>query len=169
MATSGWVYVGSLSTPLGRYEGQADWGPQNQYTNPPPASPFDQGLADRAEWEQWVAALSGDFQRGAEWWAEHRSLPNPGTCNGAPAAMNQQFILGCEAAKVRLTPRDIKRKSAPDYRRGWNSYTGTTTPPAATNSQAPTVHQGASAASPDTDADAAKRLNEQELKRLRSP
>jgi hypothetical protein len=142
-------------------------GPQNQYTNPPPASPFDQGMADRAEWEQWVVALTGDFRRGAEWWAGHRSLPSPGACNGPAAAMNQQFILGCEAAKERLTPRDIKRKSDPDYRRGWNSYADTTTPLPATGSQAPIVDQGASAASPDTDADAAKRLNEQELKRLR--
>jgi hypothetical protein len=141
-------------------------GPQNQYTNPPPASPFDQGLADRAEWEQWVATLGGDFQRGAEWWAEHRSLPNPGGCAGPVAAMNQQFISGCETAKMRLTPTDIKRKSAVDYRRGWNSYTGTPTPPPATNSQAPTVDHGASVTPPDTDADATKRLNEQELKRL---
>ena len=81
--------------------------------------------------------------------------------------MNQQFILGCEAAKLRLTPRDIKRKSDPDYRRGWNSYTDTTTPSPAPDSHAPTVDQGASAVSPDTDADAAKRLNEKELKRMR--
>jgi hypothetical protein len=140
--------------------------PQDQYA-PPPPSPFDQGLADRAEWEKWLADLSGDFRRGADWWAEHRSLPNPGACDGPVAAMSQQFISGCEAAKVRLTPTDIKRKSAPDYRRGWNSYTGTTTPPPATNSQGPTPDQGAPAASTDTDAEAVKRLNEQELKRLK--
>jgi DNA-binding helix-hairpin-helix protein with protein kinase domain len=149
-------------------------GPQNQDTKPPQASPFDQGLADRAEWEQWVAALNGDFGRGAEWWAGHRSLTNPGACNGAAAAMNQQFILGCEAARIRLAPKDTKRKSDPDYRRGWNSYTGTTTPPAtstpppAASSQAPTVDQGVSAVLRDADADAARRLNEQELKRLRN-
>jgi DNA-binding helix-hairpin-helix protein with protein kinase domain len=133
----------------------------------PVASTFDQGRADRADWEQWVIALTGDFRLGAEWWAGHRSLPSPGACNGPAAAINQQFILGCEAAKVRLGPKDIKRKSDPDYRRGWNSYADTTTPPPATGSQALIVDQGASAASPDTDADAAKRLNEQELKRLR--
>jgi hypothetical protein len=132
----------------------------------PVASSFDQGRADRADWEQWVVALTGDFQRGAEWWAGHRSLSSPGECVGSAAAMNQQFIFGCEAAKVRLAPKDVKRKSDPDYRRGWNSYTDTTTPTAALDSPAPTVNQGASAASPDTDADAAKRLNEQELRRL---
>jgi hypothetical protein len=142
-------------------------GPRNQYTNPLAASPFDQGMADRAEWEQWVAALSGDFRRGAEWWTGHRSLANPGACNGPAAAISQEFVLKCEAAKARLTPKDIKRKSDPNYRRGWNSYTDTTTPALAPASQAPTVDQGASAVPNDADADAVKRLNEQELKRLK--
>jgi hypothetical protein len=145
-------------------------GPQDKYSNLPPASPFDQGLTDRAEWEQWLAALGSDFRRGAEWWAGNRSLKNPGACNGPAAAMNQQFIVGCEAAKVRLTPKDIKRNSNQDYRRGWNSYTGTTTQLPAPDSQAPapTIDQGGSATPNDADADAVKRLNEQELKRLKS-
>jgi hypothetical protein len=83
--------------------------------------------------------------------------------------MNQQFMFGREEAKVRLSPKDMKRKSDPDYRRGWNSYTGTTTPPPAPDGHAPAVDQGASATQPDTDADASKRLNEQELKRLGRP
>ena len=132
----------------------------------PAVSSFDQGRADRADWEQWVVALTGDFRRGAEWWAEHRSLPSPGACNGPASATNQQFMFGCEAAKVRLAPKDMKRKSDPDYRRGWNSYTDTTTPTAALDSPAPTLNQGSSTESPDGDSDAAKRLNEQELRRL---
>jgi hypothetical protein len=83
--------------------------------------------------------------------------------------MNQQFTFGCEAAKARLTPKDVKRKSDPDYRRGWNSYTGTTTPAPVPDSQAPAVEQGGPLASPDPDADAVRRLNEQELKRLQRP
>jgi DNA-binding helix-hairpin-helix protein with protein kinase domain len=139
-------------------------GPDSQITGAP-VSPFDQGSADRAEFEQWLAGLSGDLRRGADWWAGHRSLPHSGPCNGPGAAMNQQFIFGCEAAKARLTPKDIKRKGDAEYRRGWNSYTDTTTPAPAPGSHAPTADQGA-AASSDTAADAAKRLNEQELKRL---
>ena len=132
----------------------------------PVASSFDQGRADRADWEQWVVALTGDSRRGAEWWAGHRSLRSPGACNGPAAATNQQFIFGCEAAKARLTPKDVRRKSDPEYRRGWNSYTDATTPTAALDSQIPTVNQGAPTQSPDTDSDAVKRLNEQELRRL---
>src|SRR6516162_11512304 len=66
--------------------------------------------------------LSGEFRRGADWWAGHRSPPHVGTCSGPAAEMNQQFTLGCEAAQARLTSKDVKRKSHPDYRRGWNSY-----------------------------------------------
>jgi hypothetical protein len=80
--------------------------------------------------------------------------------------MNQQFISGCEAAKARLTPKDSKRKSDPDYRRGWNSYISTTTPTPGPDRQAPAVDQVGSAAPNDADADPVKRLNEQELKRL---
>jgi hypothetical protein len=144
-------------------------GSQDQYTSPPPAAPFEQGLADRAEWEQWLAAQSGDFRRGADWWAGHRRLLKPGACSGPTTVMNQQFVFGCEAAKAQLTPYDIKRKSDRNYRRGWNGYAGAATPAPAPDGQAPTVDQDTSAASGDTDGDAAKRLNEQELKRLKRP
>lgn len=140
--------------------------PDDQNTNPPPSSPVERGLADRTELQQWIAGLSGDFGRGAEWWAAHRSLSNPGTCTG-PTARTQQFVLGCEAAKARLTPIDIKRKSDSEYRRGWNSFTSTTTPAPAPDIQAPTFGQGAAEAPPDTDTGSANQLNSQELKRLR--
>ena len=129
-----------------------------------PASSFDQGLADRAEYEQWFASLSGDFRRGADWWAGHRSLPRAGACNGPAAAMNQQFMFGCEAAKTRLTSKDIKRKSDADYRRGWNSYTTGPSPPVP-EIHAPTVEQSVPTESQATDADLVKRLNNRSLDR----
>jgi hypothetical protein len=128
-------------------------------------SSFDQGLADRAEFEQWFASLSGDFHRGAEWWAGHRSLPHAGTCNGPAAAMKQEFTLRCEAAEARLTAKDVKRKSDPDYRRGWDSYSGSSSPPVP-EARVPTAEQGAVAESEATDVDSVKRLNEQELRRI---
>jgi hypothetical protein len=79
--------------------------------------------------------------------------------------MNQQFTLGCEAAKARLTSNDVKRKSDPDYRRGWNSYTGSSSPPTP-ESRVPTAEQSTASEGQATDADAAKRLNEEELKRI---
>jgi DNA-binding helix-hairpin-helix protein with protein kinase domain len=138
--------------------------PPDQNIGSSPSS-FDQGLADRAEFEQWFASLSGDFRRGADWWAGHRSLPHAGTCNGPAAAMNQQFTLGCEAAEARLTAKDVKRKSDPDYRRGWNSYAGSSSPPVP-EARVPTAEQGAAAESEATDVDSVKRLNEQELRRI---
>jgi DNA-binding helix-hairpin-helix protein with protein kinase domain len=139
--------------------------PDDQNTNTSPLTQFGQGLADRTELQQWVAGLSGEFGRGAGWWAGHRSLPKPGGCNG-PTARTQQFVLGCETAKERLTPIDIKRKSDSEYRRGWNSFTGTTTPAPAPDSQAPTFDRGVVDAPSETDGGSTNRLNAQELKRL---
>jgi len=141
-------------------------GPQDQNSSLP-VSPFDQGRADRLELEQWFAGLSGDFRRGADWWAGHRSLPNPGACSGPAAAMNQQFILGCEAAKARINHKDMRRRADAEYRRGWNTYTGNVSPPPAPESQTPTSQQGPPTEPSATDADLARRLNEQELMRIK--
>src|SRR5262249_47662028 len=51
--------------------------PEDQFSAPAPENLLQRGLTDRIEWEQWVASLSGDFRRGADWWAGHRSLRNP--------------------------------------------------------------------------------------------
>jgi hypothetical protein len=145
--------------------------PESRFSMPVPEDPSQRGLADRAEFEQWVAALSGDFRLGADWWAGRRSLLNPGACNG-PTATSQDFMFGCEAAKARLTPMDIKRKSDPVYRRGWNSYTGPITSPSAPDAQGfrveqvPTVEQIPMETPPDSDTESAARLNAQELKKL---
>jgi hypothetical protein len=95
---------------------------------PAAVSSYDEGLKDRTDWEQWLAGLSGPFRSGAFWWSGQRSLQQPGVCNGPDSFGNLEFAAGCEAARVRLTPTDLKRKANPDYRRGWNSYS-TETPP----------------------------------------
>jgi hypothetical protein len=168
-------------------EGQ--WGPADGYTwltNPPrlgdlrvkpisrqevqnpPLSPddsFERGGADRTELEQWIATLTGDFRRGARWWAGRRSIANPGSCSG-PAATNDQFVSGCETAKARLMPIGIKRKSDPEYRRGWNSFTGLIRPspvPDMTDSPLKQSTQPPQA----SEADSASRLNSQELNRIK--
>jgi DNA-binding helix-hairpin-helix protein with protein kinase domain len=138
---------------------------EDQFSMPFPERPFQRGLADRTGLEQWVATLSGDFRRGAEWLAARRSLPNPGSCNG-PAATSQDFVFGCEAAKVRLTPIEIKRKSDPEYRRGWNSYTGLIKPSSAPDVRGSPVEQSTIDTPRDSETEAAGRLNAQELKRL---
>lgn len=137
------------------------------------ASPYDQGLADRAALEQWVSSMTGELRRGADWWAARRSLPNPGSCNG-PAATSSEFVAGCEAAKARLTLVDVNRKSDPEYRRGWNTYTGASTPPpippitppSAPGPPVPLLGQTPPAVPLVSDEDQARRLNEQELRRL---
>jgi hypothetical protein len=78
---------------------------------------FQKGLTDRTAWEQWFTSLSGVYQGGADYWTAQRSLAHPGPCEGSP-----EFVAGCTAAKTRLTPSDVLRKSEPDYKLGWNAY-----------------------------------------------
>jgi hypothetical protein len=118
----------------------------------PPASTYEQGMADRAAWERWYGGLSSaDFQRGAYWWAGQRNHQR-GPCNGAEAAGNDQFIEGCNAAKVFFEREYQYRQLLTDnpdrvqYLAGWNAETGD----AQQKSDTP-----------------AEQLNSQELKRLR--
>jgi hypothetical protein len=109
--------------------------------NPAATESFQQGVADRAAMEKWTAGLTGDYKRGVDWWAEHRSAANPGPCRGREAT-SFEFISGCEAASARLAPVDVKRKSDPEYRRGWNTYNDApTTQPFAAGPPVPPVNQ----------------------------
>jgi hypothetical protein len=79
---------------------------------------FQKGLADHTAWQKWVDSFSDEFRAGIEWWASQRSMSNPGSCVGIPG-----FVAGCNEAKARLTPYDLLRKTQPEYKLGWNSYT----------------------------------------------
>jgi len=124
---SRWPHV-IASDEEGRWEAEPGYEFQNDvvgdYSVRPVSQPtsYDRGLADRTAWEQWFAGLTGDFQTGAYWWSRQRSLPKPGVCYN-PAA-SQLFVAGCEAARARLAPTDIKRKYDAEYKRGWNAYLG---------------------------------------------
>jgi ATP-dependent protease ClpP protease subunit len=90
--------------------------------NAPSTNVFDQGLADRRRWEAWLNSLPGAYHEGARYWSAQRSLPKPGSCFG-PAGQNLgDWTSGCLAAQQLLAPTDIRRKSEPEYRLGWNSY-----------------------------------------------
>ena len=88
---------------------------------PDPNASFDVGLSDRASWQQWFNAQQGDFRVGAYYWFEQRRLPHPGPCTNA--ANSQAWQDGCVAAQSRLALSDARRRSEPDYKRGWNSFT----------------------------------------------
>jgi hypothetical protein len=81
-------------------------------------------LADRKTWELWLSGLSGAFKDGAEYWAGQRSMPRPASCYGSAGESLGDWTAGCLAAKRMLTPLDIRRKAEPEYRAGWNSYSG---------------------------------------------
>ena len=88
---------------------------------PDPNASFDVGLSDRASWQQWFNAQQGDFRVGAYYWFEQRRLPHPEPCINA--ANSQAWQDGCVAAQRRLALSDARRRSEPDYKRGWNSFT----------------------------------------------
>ncbi|MGA9865021.1 MAG: hypothetical protein WBQ75_01120 [Acetobacteraceae bacterium] len=111
-----------------------------------PTPEFQQGLSDRQSWETWFASLSGDYRIGAEYWSGQRSKPRPGSCLGASGETLGDVTAGCLAAQQRLAPVDARRKTEPDYRLGFNSYSPVTKPTAATTSTPPAV----SAPSPPT-------------------
>jgi hypothetical protein len=88
----------------------------------PISKSYEEGAADRRSWEAWFGGLTGAYQAGAEYWAEQRSTPAPGSCYG-PAGQNLgDWTTGCLVAKRILTPSDVRRKSEHDYYAGWNSY-----------------------------------------------
>jgi hypothetical protein len=81
---------------------------------------YQDGLRDRAAWEEWFNSLPpGDYKTGAFYWVSQRSLPHPGSCR----QMDDEFYAGCAETQRRLSPSDARRKSEPEYRTGWNSWT----------------------------------------------
>jgi hypothetical protein len=62
---------------------------------------------------------------------------------------------------------DIKRKSDPEYHRGWNSFTGLIKTPSAPDVQESPVKQNTTDIPEDPENGSASRLNAQELKGLR--
>jgi predicted aspartyl protease len=90
----------------------------------PQTAAFQDGLRDRTAWEQYFAGAAGDFRDGAEYWSSQRSTPHPGSCYGPAGEHSGDWTAGCLGAKRLLTPTDVRRKSEPEYRAGWNSYRG---------------------------------------------
>lgn len=87
-----------------------------------------QGQTDRLAWEAWFATLTGDNRAGAEYWAANRSLPNPGSCSLSSQSEGSDWASGCFAAQKRLAVPDVRRKTEPAYRLGWNSPPATPAP-----------------------------------------
>jgi hypothetical protein len=97
----------------------------------PSSREFQEGQADRRAWEAWFNGQSGDYRNGAEYWAAHRSLRNPGSCMASPPSTGASWTAGCSAAQEKLTPSDTRRRTEPEYRLGWNDPGPLTSLPAA--------------------------------------
>jgi hypothetical protein len=101
-------------------------------------SAFAAGLAERRAIEQWFASLTGDFKTGASYWAGQRRLLKPGSCYASDGSSTGSWTEGCIAAQREFASTDIRQKAEPEYRRGWNSFTGLEEIPPPPSSVAPT-------------------------------
>ena len=103
---------------------------------------FQQGQADRQSWETWFSSQTGDYRAGADYWASHRSLPKPEPCSAVPPSTGADWTAGCLAAQRKLAAPDVRRKTEPEYRLGWNS------PPPRSPTQAPSPTAAAPSTTP---------------------
>ena len=95
---------------------------QPNVASPPPSSPaFLQGQADRQAWESWFSGINGSYHNGAWYWSGQRSLAHPGSCATPPPGETSDWTAGCLAAQQKLAGPDVRRKTEPDYRLGWNN------------------------------------------------
>lgn len=78
-----------------------------------------QGRADRLTFENWINGLGGEPRRGADFWAQERSKPQPVSCITSPPT--PEYRSACQEAQRRLALSDVRRRTEPDYRRGWNA------------------------------------------------
>lgn len=92
---------------------------QTDHVNNDTGNPFDEGRRDRYALQQWSDSLTGDYKAGAEFWASVRSTAEAAKGCNYPG-QSGYWINGCLAAKAKLAPFDIRRRSEPDYRAGWN-------------------------------------------------
>ena len=92
------------------------------YAQQSPATSLEgQGHADRMSFEAWMGSLSGDRRRGADFWGQERSKAKAVSCLAADGSLLPEFVSGCQEAQRRLALPDVRRRTEPDYRKGWNA------------------------------------------------
>jgi hypothetical protein len=122
----------SRSAPSGAYPSTSANTPNQYHGSSSPPAPdqpvssraYEEGFADRRAWEWWFTGLTGAYKEGAEFWTSQRSTSRPGSCYGPTGQNLGDWTAGCLAAKRILAPSDLRRKAEPEYRAGWNSYSG---------------------------------------------
>lgn len=106
--------------------------PMSGTQSPPPAAAsapkeeseaYRQGTADWRALQAWFATQTGDRRAGADYWAGNRSKQDHKSCEAAVddfSGDKTAFLNGCQGAKQKLDPMDIRRRTETDYRAGFN-------------------------------------------------
>jgi hypothetical protein len=99
-------------------------------SSPPPSIPvaeptdaYRQGVADWQSQQAWFDSQTGDRHAGAEFWNGSRNKAGHKSCAEAGSTFSgnkTDFIAGCQDAKQRLDPIDLRRDRDPQYHDGWN-------------------------------------------------
>ncbi len=88
------------------------------------AKGYQDGLKAREDWWSWRVSLDGSYRQGADYWAAHRKLAKPGTCDEPIGVTDPDptWSQGCEDARQRLETVDKNMKGEPGFRRGWVAF-----------------------------------------------
>jgi hypothetical protein len=87
---------------------------------------YQTGLTERTQLETWLRSIGdGPYHSGAAYWLGVRSTPQKvDACYPGGVASTDGYTEGCVAAKKMTDPMDYRRTHEPDYKAGWNNYSG---------------------------------------------
>lgn len=106
-------------SPAARQATPAPPAPAAPQSGPPRA--YTAGREDRRAWDSWLTGLRGQYRDGAAYALAQIGLEQPGSCSPSNGINRADFTPGCEAARQRLAPIDLRIHGNPDYAAGWNS------------------------------------------------
>ena len=89
-----------------------------------PTAGYAAGRDDRRAWDSWLAGLRGASHDGALFAVGQLGVPHPVSCFGPNGASLGDFSRGCQAARQRLAPVEMRLRASPDYLAGWNGAAG---------------------------------------------
>jgi hypothetical protein len=82
---------------------------------------FIAGRNDRMSWDAWLKGQPTAFREGAVVAQLQAGLVIAGSCRGPNGSDRGDFTRGCDTARERLTPAEVRMRNDAEYAAGWNS------------------------------------------------
>ncbi len=80
---------------------------------------YQQGAADRDQWDAWFNNQNGSEKDGASFWFDQRGQAHPVQCR-VHTSYGNDWMDGCTSSQRRLTAPDDRRRTDAQYRNGWD-------------------------------------------------